>query len=379
MIDHCPDSPIQTASVVPYILPYDLNTTRSEGAIEIDANHMLDRLRSLTETSFEQDELAGFDILSNDFGDVELYNETYQANTFSNMPVMVDGVDDVEDADDEHDDRQSQTTLSTETLVEHEHEHDELYSTTPEQPIEQDPTVEDPATMERNELLKWLSNDDNITERIIDVDYSTEYSINIQHQFMDSQPHTEDGEPMDVDDPNIIPETHILVYDNPYSPIWLNIYNIDLNDERDPFEDRDRISTEMLKCLKTAAETGNFVYIDYPERYSTLERARERSYWLKLPSMKNTAVMMEMLAQSSRRQRQRGEYYRFLIGETAVSIAWDIHHSISEIPAVFEHISKTWFYQYPSFNNSDTVSSVSTTTESDSSIEEESVISVHSH
>lgn len=380
MIDQCPDSPIQTASVVPYILPYDLNTTRSEGAIEIDANHMLDRLRSLTETSFEQEQLAGFDIPSNDFGDVELYNETYQANTFSNMPVMVEGVDDVEDADDEHDDRQSQTTLSTETLAEH--EHDELYSTTPEQHIEQDPTAEDPATMERNELLKWLSNDDNITERIIDVDYSTEYSINIQHQFMDSQPHTEDGEPMDVDDPNIIPETHILVYDNPYSPIWMNIYNIDLNDERDPFEDRDKISTEMLKCLKTAAETGNFVYIDYPERYSTLERAQERSYWLKLPSMKNTAVMMEMLAQSSRRQRQRGEYYRFLIGETAVSIAWDIHHSISEIPAVFEHISKTWFYQYPSFNNSDTVSSVSSTSEtsdSDLSIEEESVISVHSH
>lgn len=375
MIDQCPDTPIQTASVVPYILPYDLNTTRSEGAIEIDANHMLDRLRSLTETSFEQDELAEFDILSNDFGDVELYNETYQANTFSNMPVMLDGVDDA-NADAEHDDRQSQTTLSTETLAEH--EHDELYSSMPEQ----DPTAEDPATMERNELLKWLSNDDNITERIIDVDYSTEYCIDIQHQFMDSHPHTEDGEPMDVDDPNIIPETHILVYDTPYSPIWLNIYNIDLTDGRDPFEDRDKISTEILKYLKTAAETGNFVYIDYSDRYSTLEHAQERSYWLKLPSMKNTAVMMEMLAQSSRRQRQRGEYYRFLIGETAVSIAWDIHHSISEIPAVFEHISKTWFYQYPSFNNSDTVSSVSTTSEtsdSDSSIEEESVISVHSH
>jgi hypothetical protein len=107
--------------------------------------------------------------------------------------------------------------------------------------------------------------------------------------------------------------------------------------------------------------------------------------------MKNTAVMMEMLAQSSRRQQCRGEYYRHLIGETAVSIAWDIHHSIREIPAVFEHISKTWFYQYPSFNNSDTETSVSSTsetsetsetvetTDSDSSSDNESVISVHSH
>lgn len=387
MIDHCPDSPIQTASVVPYILPYDLNTTRSEGANadEFHTNYMLDRLRSLTETSFEQDQLAGFDILANDFGEFERYDEAMFQETFSNVRVMFDDVDDADaNADAEYDDRQSFTTLSTETLVEHEHEHDDLYSIAEQhtEHNEQDPTAEDPATMERNELLKWLSNDDNITERIIDVDYSTEYCIDIQHQFMDSRPHTEDGEPMNEDDPNIIPETHILVYDNPYSPIWLNIYNIDLTDERDPFEDRDKISTEILKYLKTAAETGNFMYIDYPERYSTLERAQERSYWLKLPSMKNTAVMMEMLAQSSRRQRQRGEYYRDLIGETAVSIAWDIHHSISEIPAVFEHISKTWFYQYPSFNNSDTETSVSSTSEtsdSDSSSDNESVISFHSH
>jgi len=406
MIDLCPDSPIQTASVVPTILPYDLNTSRSEGANADEFHSYLsfDRIRSLSEPAFEQDQLAGFDILSNEFVYSELYDQAMVEETFSNVHMMFDNVGDIDNADNE-DDCQSFTTLSTETLelderqfdFEHEHEHDELPTMTAEEHTEhdehteQDPTAEDPETMERNELLKWLSNDDNITERMIDVDYSTEYCINIQHQFMDSHPHTEDGEPMNEDDPDMIPETHILVYDTPYSPIWLNIYNIDLTDERDPFEDRDKISTEILKYLKTAAETGNFMYIDYPERYSTLERTRERSYWLKLPSMKNTAVMMEMLAQSSRRQRRHGEYYRHLIGETAVSIAWDIHHSIGEIPAVFEHISKTWFYQYPSFNNSDTESSESSssetsetsdtdeTSDSDSSSDNESVISVQSH
>jgi len=254
MIDLCPDSPIQTASVIPSLLPYDLDTTRSEGANadEFHTNYMFDRIRSLTETSLEHDQLAGFDILANDFGDFERYDEAMFQETFSNVRVMfdgVDGVDDVDDADNELDDCQSFTTLSTETLVEHEHEHehDELYSIAAEQPTEQDPTAEDPATMERNELLKWLSNDDNITERIIDVDYSTEYCIDIQHQFMDSHPHTEDGEPMNEDDPDIIPETHILVYDTPYSPIWLNIYNIDLTVEQEPFDDRDKISTEVLK------------------------------------------------------------------------------------------------------------------------------------
>lgn len=338
-------------STSPHSLPYDLNTTRLE---EFDnTNHF----RSLSD-SFIDDQLAGFDDIELcDLAYSELYEQTYP-NT--NIPLTQDD--------------ESFTTLSTETLAEH--ELDELCSNVPQhQDQEQDPTTEDPATMERNDLFQWLNNDDNITERTIDT-ASNEYSINIQHQFMDDQPCNENGEPIDI---NISPKTHILVYNTPYSSIWLNIHNISNDDECNAFENKDRFSTEMLKYLKTAAERGNLMYINYPEQYSTMEDSEERSYWLKLSSLKNTSVMMEILAQSTRRRRGTLSYHRSLVGETAMSIAWDIHHSISENPVLFDHVKKVWFFQYPSCNNSDIETSVwdsETDTDTDT---DESVFSVHSH